>query len=199
MADHLPKGRQRMDGIKNAAQKRHRHNGEILKRRELIKFLRPQTANQTQGPHERGTHECKNQHPHRLRNADRNKKSRYRQHPQGHYHPAHHRGSHIGQKPVAVGQRREHQKHQIAHHLAGNQRGRAVRKSVLQQAHHGQTRHEKGGVAHVVVHLHMVLQGMAEYQQIQHGIEHRAANRLEGDLPKSQHLFVDQGLQAGHA
>ena len=70
MADFLPKRRQRMDGVENAAQKSHRHDDEVLKSRHLVKLFRPQSRNHAERAQHRRTQHGKDNDPER-RNKSR--------------------------------------------------------------------------------------------------------------------------------
>src|SRR5690606_16742297 len=53
--------------------------------------------------------------------------------------------------------------------------------------------------ANAVVHLDVVLQHMAEDQQVEHGREHRGGHGLETHLPETQDFLVEQCAPARHA
>ena len=195
-----------MYGIKHAAQKRHRHDDEVLESRHLVKLISPQARDQT----ERTKHECtqhrKGDDPQRLRRHEReiehrrlpHKQHARQQHTRAHQQAAHHGRQCIGKEPAPVRQRREQQEHQVAHDLALHHGRGAVGKRVLQHAHHHEARNQKRGVAHPVVHLHMLFEHVTKNHQVHHRSEHRCSHGLETDFPKAQHLFVKEHGPAGH-
>ena len=67
VAGALPKGWQRLYGVKNATQKCHGHNDKILKRGKLVEFLRPQSSDNPHRPHQTAAQDRKHQNPQRVR------------------------------------------------------------------------------------------------------------------------------------
>src|SRR5690606_14699486 len=66
----------------------------------------------------------------------------------------------------------------------------------LQYGHHHQAGHQEGGIGQAAVDLHALLQHMGEDQQVEHGCEYRRGDSLEGNLPETQQLFVEERTES---
>jgi hypothetical protein len=105
---------------------------------------------------------------------------------------AHDRRGHVCTEKLPVRKGRQQDEDQAAHDLRLDQARRRVRERVLQYRHHHQAGDQEGRVADAGERLDMRLENLAEHQQVKHRRQHRRRNRLEADLPETQHFLRQQ-------
>ena len=195
---HLPERRQRMHRIEHARQEGERHHQEVLERRDLIELLGPDGRHQPQRAQNAAGSQRKDQHPQRMPHRHIHEAARHQQHAGAHHEAAHHGRQHVAAIHRQRRERCQQHEHQIAAHLALDERGRGIAKGVLHQRHHHQPRHQEAGVGHARIDGHMAAECMRKDQQIQQRRQHWRSNGLQTHLAEAHQLLAKERQEALH-
>ncbi|KAG0193347.1 hypothetical protein DFQ28_005577 [Apophysomyces sp. BC1034] len=170
-ADHGQAGKRRHVGraekakAKSVDHERQRHDQEVLECRELVEFLGPDPGDQAQRAENRRTEYRKRDDVQRRGKRHGDKPDRHNEHAQSYRQPAHDRREHVRAEHFPVRQRRQQHEHQVAGDLGLDQRRRAVRKRILQHAHHDKARDQETRVLDARIDLHVAAQRVTKNRQ----------------------------------
>jgi hypothetical protein len=181
-----------MRRVEHAREERERHNQKVLKCSKLIELFGPNAGDQTERAENRRAENRERDDVKRRGEADRHEPDRYDEHAEADRKAPRHGSEHIRAEHLVVRQRRQQHEHQVAGDLRLDQRGRAIRKGVLQHAHHHETGNQEARVFDARIDLHVTAQRVAENRQIQQRGDDRRQHGLERHLPETQDFLVKQ-------